>query len=83
MRAEGGGSLRVSQEEDNAHLVGRLLQHRSLPVPIQFAVPVAWLAGTSVKKMLLPVLKIHVRKRRRFSDLRKEVLSYREAGAGQ
>lgn len=69
----------MSQEEDAAiYLVRRLLKHWRLPVAVQFTVPVAWLAGTGIQKMLLPVLKICVRKKKRFSDLRKEILSYQE-----
>lgn len=52
-----GGGWR---EEDATHLVWRLLQHRRLPVPIQFAVPVTRLAGPGIQKVLLPVLKICV-----------------------
>lgn len=56
----------MSQEEDAAmYLVRRFLKHWRLPVTVQFTVPVAWLAGTGIQKMLLPVLKVCVRKKKK------------------
>lgn len=44
--------------QDPTYLVWRLLQHRCLPLPVQFSpVPVAWLVGTGIQKMLPLVLK--------------------------
>ena len=78
----GGGPSWGIAGKDTTHLVRRLLQHRRLPVPVQFAVPVAWLTGTGIQKMLLPVLTMYKEKNNQISDVRKEILSYPEAAAG-